>query len=221
MRSFLLAFLLVGCASSGIPAQTGSLNKSVRNDLFVEVDGKAAYGTLVVPYKETAYAVKIASTTSLDAIFIESCHRSLIKYDKTNQYSFKYTFNADVEKTTCPMKISTLEKGVQKKEYATVVFQEPRFKLEGTLHCNATTEAIKGVGICQGKAEKVQEIEFAEAVKVFSKCPLPTIQEGKKIALALPSGACAYAFSTIAQPFKSAMLYTLGFEEDEYPGESK
>ncbi len=226
LLALLFTIAAVGCAGTvangGKVVEAGSLNKYVRQDLYVKVDGvPAQLGTIVVPRKES-YLITIASSHKMDAIFIETCHRHWVEYDKGQQYEFTYTFNSANEREICPLKLSTLEKDGRRKEYATVMFQHADYQLQADVRCNGKKQSPLGVALCQGKVGTLQEAHFQEPVKMFSpgeKCPLPKISEGKDFEFDLPQGYCTYGFSTFSSPHKRLSLTTIGYDAEEYPEE--
>lgn len=218
MYKLLLSLLLAGCSTAST-VTPGVIDKPVRHDLAIKVDGKAAVGTMVVPAKDSVYQIEINSNSDINAVFIETCHRHWVEYTNSKQFKFTYQFNGEIEKHVCPLKISALQVEHSKKEYATIAFQEEKYKLTANVRCNGRLDQALGIGLCQGKNEKVQEIDFAEPVKIFSKCPLPAITEGQKFYIPIQTGSCVYAFSTLAQPFKEMILFTLGYTEDENAGD--
>jgi hypothetical protein len=223
----LLGLHFSACSSVGNGlkvVEPGDLDKSARQDLWIRVEGApAALGTVVAPRKSPqSYSIEIKASHKMDVVFIESCHRHWVEYDKGSSYTFQYTPNAAMETGICPLKISTLEKDGRRKQYATVVFQNPSFALVADLRCNGFKVSPIGVSFCQSKAGKVQEIHFPEPVRMFSDstsatCPLPKGIEGKDFELELPKGDCSYGFSTLAAPHKRMLLVTYGYDSDEYP----
>lgn len=221
------ALLIAGCSSVGNGlkvVQPGDLSKAARQDLWVKVEGApAALGTVVAPRKSPqSYSVEVKASHKMDVVFIESCHRHWVEYNKGSSFAFQYTPNAALETGVCPLKISTLEKDGRRKQYATVLFQNPAYQLAADLRCNGNKISPVGTALCQSKAGKVQEIHFAEPVRMFNDaanadCPLPKKIEGKDFELELPKGDCTYGFSTLAAPHKRMLLVTFGYDSDEYP----
>lgn len=195
-----------------------------RNRL-IKKDTVEFYGVGVLPEQETYY-LKVKAHGKLDFFNMWSCHEDYVSNDRDDGI-FKKNGVTDIEYTptiekgmACPVFIATYNK-TQKHGFGLLAFENERFKLKATLHCNGFVQEANGVSICQTKFGLYQEIIFDEEVKALKPvngpadrkvdCPALDSQDMKSFKFLMPPRECVYGF--IGKKSKHVhKFYTIGYE---------
>lgn len=191
-------------------------------------------GVGVLPH-DTSYDLKINHIAKLDFFAMNSCHREV-----TSENSDKGIFKKDGQiyvdyKPTlelglaCPLFIAAYNRE-GRHGWGILVFENPKYTLESTVHCNGDVIDFNGVSICESRVGLLQKITFPEEVIITrpvngaadrkEDCPdLATSSiDGKTFEFVMPSRECIYGFIGKTSK-KKHQFYTVGYEELVVRGE--
>lgn len=209
-------YLLAGCSSTSQVLEPGLFYK---RDLSIEVNGQSHEGVVVVP-RASQYEIVISPRGDADLLRIQSCHReeSFEKISggwfKKNQFKYSYSPRPGLEdEGVCPLRIDVYEAKPGRHSWALIEMEHPDYTVSARLHCNGSTSVFNGVGVCQGKSDTIQKLEFMQEVRFAppmpSSCSEPKKVDGLSWEFQMSYGECLFHFQT--RDGRVGRLTTVGY----------
>lgn len=184
------------------------------------------WGTAVLPYK-SYYELKVTGYDKLNFFALSSCHeettdenpdRGIFKKKGVVKFSYIPKLGKDF---SCPLYVAAYNrKGKHSSGF--VAFEDPKYTLPATLHCNGEKIDYNGTSVCQSREGLIQKIVFAEPVKLVDpvkgladrKDACPEIGEDGKTeyVFKLPGRECIYGFLG-KNTGKIHRLFAIGYED--------
>lgn len=184
------SLLITGCA---IPInQKADAEIYYKRDMYVEVNGRKAYGTLVVPYADK-YKIKVKFPGKGDLVTLSTCHREE-EHEKLGRFErieFKPTYKE--KDGLCSLEIAAFEYKKGRHAWALIDFESSQFTLPAKVKCNGKQYESRGTTICQSKQGLYQELEFYEPVTISNLAKCSNLEvDGNKVRFKVKPKECTY-----------------------------
>lgn len=148
----------------------------------------------------------------IDFVTVQTCHREIIIRNKDYKRGIAFQLSSIEADGYCPILIQTFTKD---RLYSAAMLDLDGSGLNATIDCNGAITNFKGVGVCQSRIGMIQQIEFAEPVKITdpqSGCDSLQKQSDSKFRWRTSKGKCVYLFKGLVSG-AIHRLTTNGYEE--------
>lgn len=217
-------------------AKTWYRNRTKRQFRLFKKDKKRQEITMcgvgVLPHDDK-YDLKINHVAKLNFFAMNTCHREITTenpdkgiFKKDGQYYVDYKPTLELGRA-CPLYVAAYNR-TGKHGWGILAFENPRFQLEATVHCDGDVIDFNGVSICESRYGLLQKITFPEEVIAArpvdgpaerkEPCPEITSKDGKTFEFVMPKRECVYGFIGKTS-LKKHQFYTVGYEELVVRGE--
>ena len=208
----LCSLLIANCSTRVVP----DLNKNYYMDMYMISDKVSGIGMLVLPIQET-YSLKLYTGEKVDAIYMRTCSREIIKEDPRRgiarkEYVITYSPNEIEKLGACSATITAYnEKGYYGNGF--LEFEDNNTTLPATNICENLTTRTKGVSVCQSRVSLLEKIKFDVEVMADPDkgCELDNTR-GREFIYSIKAGFCNIEFIEIKPPNRGHRLVTFGYE---------
>jgi hypothetical protein len=185
-------------------------------------------GVGVLPHDDK-YELKINHVAKLNYFAMNTCHREVTTenpdrgiFKKDGQYYVDYKPTLELGRA-CPLYVAAYNR-TGKHGWGIIAFENPRFTLPATVHCNGDVIEFNGTSICEGRQGLLQKVTFPEEVvwgkpvkgAADRKSPCPEINaktpDNKTFEFIMPPRECVYPIVS-KESKKIHKMYTVGYEE--------
>lgn len=215
-KSFILIIILLVIASCSSTRTVPDIAKNYYMDMYIVSGNASGVGTLVLPIQDT-YNLKLYTGEKVDAIYMRTCSREIIKEDPRRgitrkDYTITYSPNEIEKSGVCPATIVAYNgKGFY--STALIEFEDTDTTLPATNICENLITKSKGVSVCQSRVSLLEKIKFDVEVMADPDkgCELMNTV-GKEFMYQLKPGFCNITFVETKSPYRVHRLVTYGYD---------